>query len=91
MIGEVSLDTNQIARHRYAARARDTVTVVKLTEESFFKALAQQYGDGGGPGTEDDVGLFSTKNVEENDSYGQQDAPTSTLATIHDDGDVGSL
>lgn len=57
VIGEVSLEKD-VARHKCSARARDNVTVVKLTEESFLKALMQQYNEA--PNTEE-MELYSTK------------------------------
>ncbi len=42
VIGDVGLDKCAVARHQHSARARDHVTVVKLTEESFLKAVLQQ-------------------------------------------------
>jgi len=93
VIGEVSLDNSEIARHKCSARARDTVTVVKLTEESFLKALMQQYNEQGGG---DEMELYSTRNVEDADSGGAGAGalpPTeSMLTTIQDDNEnVGSF
>ncbi|GLI58969.1 hypothetical protein VaNZ11_000756 [Volvox africanus] len=50
VIGEIGMDNAAAAKHRVSARARGPVTVVKLTEENFFKALLQMYGEGGGGG-----------------------------------------
>ncbi|GLC68350.1 hypothetical protein PLESTF_000681800 [Pleodorina starrii] len=50
VIGEIGMDNAAVAKHRVSARARGPVTVVKLTEENFFKALLQMYGEGGGGG-----------------------------------------
>jgi hypothetical protein len=46
VIGDVGMDKSATARHRHSARARDTVTVVKLTEESVLKAIMQQVMEG---------------------------------------------
>jgi hypothetical protein len=48
VIGDVGLDKCAVARHEHSARARDHVTVVKLTEESFLKAVLQQAQSTGG-------------------------------------------
>ncbi|KAJ9518570.1 hypothetical protein QJQ45_018618 [Haematococcus lacustris] len=88
VIGEVSGDTSIVSKHRNSARARDTVVVVKMTEEAFMKALMQQLAEGGDK--EDDPMLYSSRNIEE-DNSGERGAATG-LETIHDDGgDVGSL
>ncbi|KXZ49935.1 hypothetical protein GPECTOR_19g386 [Gonium pectorale] len=50
VIGEIGMDT-ATATHRVSARARGPVTVVKLTEENFFKALLALYGGNGGGGS----------------------------------------
>jgi hypothetical protein len=47
VIGDVGLDKSAVARHRHGARARDHVTVVKLTEDSFLKAVMQQAAEQG--------------------------------------------
>ncbi len=46
VIGDVGMDKSATARHQHSARARDTVTVVKLTEESVLKAIMQQVMEG---------------------------------------------
>ncbi|KAG2494526.1 hypothetical protein HYH03_007293 [Edaphochlamys debaryana] len=51
VIGEMGLDESTTTTHRVSARARGPVTVVKLTEENFFKALLAMYGGGGGGST----------------------------------------
>lgn len=54
------MEYEQSILHKQSARARDTVTVVKLTEESFLKALMQQYAEQQ-QGVNDDIELYSTK------------------------------
>ena len=58
MIGEVGLDNNTTAKYTYSARARDHMTVIKLTEEAFMRALMQQYTEGQ---SQEEEALYSMK------------------------------
>ncbi|PNH10412.1 hypothetical protein TSOC_002872 [Tetrabaena socialis] len=63
VIGEMGLglgDSSSSPSHRVSARARGHVTVVKLTEENFFKALLQMYGGQGGGGGSTVSGLTAS-------------------------------
>mmetsp|Transcript_7755 Transcript_7755/g.13375 ORF Transcript_7755/g.13375 Transcript_7755/m.13375 type:complete len:206 (+) Transcript_7755:1-618(+) len=66
VIGEVGLDKSQVARHTHSARARGSVTVVKLTEESFLKALLAQMAETGtttSANNIEDAELYSMANI----------------------------
>lgn len=78
VIGEVGLEKGLLVRHKHSAKARGRVTVVKLTEESFLKALVTQMVESGGV---DDEAMLSMQ-VRKQSCY-VQPASRPALPVVH--------